>query len=142
MKHQKYRLPEKVFYKKDITENTDFEKSLREFMGPSDVICNEIQVRDMSYKKGQAVVIEAIDRYRLKVGIIMTILVKKSGIYFVTKRCEAKRNNLEYFTSVSEDDHVSFVNARRLQDYKPLRIRGTHKKFVFPLHHHISFNYK
>lgn len=131
---EKYRLPEKVFYKGDIAENTEFETSLREFMGPSDIICNEIEVRNVSCKKGQAVVIEAIDRYKLKVGVIMTILVKTSGIYLVTKRCEAQRNNLEYFTSVSELDQVSFVNARRLQDYKPLQIRGTHKKFVFPLH--------
>ena len=137
---EKCKLPEKVSYKKDIPDDTNFQKKLKEFMGQSDLICEEIEIHNQCYKKGELIVIEAIDNHTLKVGIVLSILVKSSRVYFVAKRYEARRDSLEYFSSDKQLEDVSFIDAERLHDYKPLKIIGTQRKFVFPLHHHISFD--
>ena len=137
---EKCKLPEKVSYKEDIPDDTEFQKNLKEFMGLSDLICEEIEIHNQGYKKGELVVIEAIDNHTLKVGIVLSILVKSSRVYFVVKRYEAKRNSLEYFSSEKQLEDVSFIDAERLHDYKPLKMIGTQRKFVFSLHHHISFD--
>jgi hypothetical protein len=136
----KFVLPDKISYKRDIPDDVLLNR-LKEFMGVSDIVCEEVEYLSQHYKKGELVVIQAIDRSILKVGLILSILLKSKRIYFVTRRFEARRNKLEFFSSTSTVNDLSFIDARHLADYKPLRMRGTQTNFVFALHHHISFDY-
>ena len=134
-----FNVPEKVTLKRDLPEDTDFHSSLREFMGDTDFICREISVNSQLYRNGDLVVIEAVDRNNLKIGLIETILVKSDTVWFVSKGYLAQRCNLGYFISKNqEEERSSIINSSRLADYKPLIMHGTTTKFKFSLHHHIS----
>ena len=137
----KFILPDKVSYKRDMPEDILVLNSLKEFMGDSDIVCDEVEYLNQRYKRGELVILEAIDRSKLKVGLILSILMKSNKIYFVVRRFEAKRNNLEFFSCISTVNDLSFFDASRLEDYKPLRIIGTQANFVFALHHHISHDF-
>ena len=137
----KFILPDKVSYKRDMPDDILVLNSLKEFMGDSDIVCDEVEYLNQRYKRGELVILEAIDRSKMKVGLILSILLKSNKIYFVVRRFEAKRNNLEFFSCISTVNDLSFIDASRLEDYKPLRIIGTQANFVFALHHHISHDF-
>ena len=83
--------------KKEIVENNEFHSQLKAFMSNDDVICSEIIVNNQVYKKSDIVVIEITDCDNIVVGLIQTVLVKNSKVYFVIKKFEAVRHWLQYF---------------------------------------------
>ena len=111
-------------------------------MGNDDFICSEIFVNNQVYKNGDLVVIEVTDHDNIDVGLIQTILVKKEKVYFVTKKFTAARNWLNYFESKKSENIPVFIESCNLADFKPLFKKGTTEKFIFVLHHHVSFLYQ
>ena len=139
---KKFSLPDKVAYKKNLKKKSQFWEDLKEFMDEKDVVCEEVIVNGFKYHKGDLVVIKVLDGGdKLKVGIIKTILLKGSDIYFVNSQYVAKKDFLGYFESSEIDTEIVFSKSSSLADDKPLIMRGTLAKFVFVLHHHISFDY-
>ena len=136
------KLPEMVMSKNQITDNQSFNvEMLKTFMADSDLICSTIFVNNMQYSNGDLIVLEVEDIDAIKVGLVQTIVVKKDKVYFVVQKFKAKRAFLQYFESVEIDQISYFIESRNLADLKPLIKRGTSKKFLFVLHHHISFRY-
>ena len=137
-----FKLPEKVKMKVEILQDTEFNSSLRQFMGENDFICSEIFLNGQLYRNGDLVVIEGIDRDSLKVGLIQPVLVKSEDAYFVVRGYLAQRNNLGYFVTENQVEQMSsFTKASHLADFKPLIMHGTTNKFKFALHHNISFSH-
>ena len=132
-------IPEKVIEKREIAPDSEFHRSLREFMSETDVICSEVIVNNQKYVNGDIVVIEATGYDSLKVGWIQSILVKAEAVFFVTKRYLARRNQLGFFITYDAEKESSFINSNNLADFKPLIAHGTISKFKFALHHHVSF---
>ena len=132
---------EKVVMKREIPDDTEFNRNLKQFMSDKDFICNEAFIEGSTYKNGDLIVLDVDGRNFVKVGLIQTILLKSVLVYFVVQRYEAQRVNLGYFiTQDKEEQQSAFVSASRLIDHKPLIMHGTVKKFKFALHHHISSN--
>ena len=138
-----FKLPEVMFYKRDIKDNTDFHNKLKNFMGDSDMICNNIFVNNQEYKNDDLIIIDITDCDNVEVGLIKTILVKENNVYFVIKRFKAIRNWLQYFVSEKPVDNIcEFVESSNMADFKPLIKRGTEDAFIFVFHHHPSFEYQ
>ena len=137
-------LPEIVINKSQVTlDNTSNTERLKTFMSNSDLICKTIYVNNQEYRNGDLLVLEVNDIDNMTVGLIQTILVRGDKVHFVVQKFEASRNYLQYFESMDVNDPVShFIESSTLADFKPLIKRGTTKKFVFILHHHVSFQYQ
>ena len=138
---KKIVLPVKILHGSDVPSESNFQKKLKEFISGSDIVCDEIQVKNQMYRKKELLVVGVVDRFTLEVGIIAAIVLKNEEVYFACKVFQAVRNDLEYFSSGLVLAEVRFVHADSLIDYKPLKIRGSLLKFVFSLHHHISFSF-
>lgn len=135
------KLPQKVSLKKDLSENSEWENFLKSFMNEEDFLCQEIIANHQKYEKGDLVVLAVEDCDHITVGVIQAIVVRKDKVYFVTRNGRASRTWLRYFTTDNVSQVSSFSDCSRLTDYKPLINRGTSEKFVFVLHHHISYDY-
>ena len=138
----KFSLPETVVLKQDINETSSFHITLKTFMSNDDFICNEIFVNNQTYKNDDLIVLEVSDCDNIAVGLIQTILVKNDKVYFVTKKYLAARSCFNYFESNLSETTPVFTLSSSLADFKPLIKRGTTEKFIFVLHHHISFLYQ
>ena len=137
-----YELPELVQTKYEMTEDTTFIKDLKCAMSDNDLVCNNIFVNNAHYKNGDIVIVKIEDCDSLVVGLVKTILVKENKVYFVCQCYNAVRNFMQFFECEKpQDDVFEFVETSKIVDFKPLIMRGTTKKFVFTLHHHISFDY-
>ena len=77
-----------------------------------------------------------------KIGIVQSILIKRGKVYFVCKVYHCIRHWLQYFESVSSEEFSTFVESKTIADFKPLIKRGTSQKFVFFMHHRVSFAYE
>ena len=128
--------------KKEIVENTAFFSELKSFMSSDDLICSEIVVNNQVYKNNDIVILEITDCDNIVVGLIQTILLKNSKVYFVTQRCPAVRHQLQFFESKSPERTCFFTESFKLADYKPVIKKGTSEKFIFMLHHYVSFEYQ
>ena len=138
-----FTLPDNVLSKSEINEDSGLHKKLKSYMSDSDVICSNVVANNQAYKTGDLVVLEITDCDNLSVGLIQAILIKLNKVYFVIKRYSAIRKWLQYFESEKKGESVEeFVDCNRLVDYKPVIKRGTTEKFIFILHHHISFEYQ
>ena len=135
-------LPEKAIYKKDVTNNTPVHKELKNFMGDDDLIVSDISANGQSYRNDDLIVLVMKDCDTLEAGVIQTILIKNNQVYFVCKVYTCTRNWLQCFESQRCDDYCRFVHFKQIADYKPLIKRGTSSKFVFMLHHRVSFKYQ
>ena len=138
----KFTLPEIVTHKKDLKDGIPFLSELKAFMSEDSLICSEIFVNNQNYKLGDLLAIEIEDDYNIKVGLLKVILVKCNKVYFVLKSYDCERKFLRYFESTKQYEHCVFREPCVLADFKPLIKRGTEKKFIFVLHHNISFVYK
>ena len=136
-----FRVPEHIVFKKDFKEDSDLYRTLKLSMSSEDFICDSIFVNNQNYRNNDLIVIGIEDSDNMSVGIIMTILVKNSKVYFVIKRYTAKRNWLQYFRSEQSSNVYEFIDCNRLVDFKPLIMRGTLQNFESTLHHHVSFDY-
>ena len=76
----------------------------------------------------------------LGVGLVKSIIVRKSEVFFIVKKYKAEmQSQLHFFIcSATRDDFVT-VSVKNLKDTYPLMKRGTEEKFVIIQHHHISF---
>ena len=136
------KLPENVKTKAAIVEDSVFSSNLRSLMDEDDIVCAEVDLKCQKYQSGDILVLDAFDRDSLKVGVIQTILVRGSEVYFVVIRYSAKRHKLGYFVTEDVDDQESCVcKASRIADYKPLIMHGTLTKFKFALHHYVSVSH-
>ena len=137
-----YILPEAVMKKSEISDESSFNVTLKAFMGDCDLICKSILVNDQNYENGDLIVLDLDDCDSLTVGHVQTILIKDFKVYFVVLKFKATRNFLQYFESDGSVNPISeFIESHKIVDHKPLIKRGTINKFVFVLHHHVSFNY-
>ena len=136
------KLPDKVKTRAGLVEDSVFNSTLRGFMDEDDIVCAEVDLKCQKYRSGDILVLEAFDRDHLKVGVIQTILVRDTEVYFVVIRYTAKRHKLGYFVTDSVVNQESYLHkASRLADYKPLIMHGTLTKFKFALHHYVSVSY-
>lgn len=139
---QPYELPELVQSKHEIKDDNDFIKKLKSSMGDNDVVCSKVLVNQQNYTNGDLVVIKVEDSDNLTVGIIKSILIKNNKVYFVCQSYQAIRHWLCYFECEKPNDDIfKFIESNQIADFKPLIMRGTIQRFVFTLHHHISFEY-
>ena len=140
--NKEFRLPDKVSYKKDLHQKTQFWAKMKEFMNAGDAVYEEIFVNGFKYQKGDLIVNQVLDGGdALKVGVIKMIMLRGSEVFFVNSQYIAKKDNLGFYESSYVDTEYLFSKSSSLADSKPLIMRGTLAKFVFVLHHHISFQY-
>ena len=138
-----YELPELVLSKHEIAEDSEFHTQLKSSMGESDLICSNIVANNQLYKNDDLIVVNIEDCDNVSVGLIKTILIKASKVYFVVQRYKATRNSLQFFESSKPDDDIcEFVDLNQIKDFKPLIKRGTVHKFIFTFHHHVSYDYE
>ena len=139
---KQFRLPEKTSSKKDLQKKGDFWDKIKEFMGDDDLLCNEIFVNDQKYQTGDLTVMEILNGGNaLKVGLLKLILIRESKVFFVNKQYFAVKNYLGYYETNYVETEAVLKNSSTLADFKPLIMRGTPSKFLFVLHHHVSFDY-
>ena len=137
------KLPQNVITKSQLSDSHSFNTDmLKTFMSDTDLLCSTIYVNNHQYSNGDLIVISVEDIDNITVGLVQTILIKRDKVYFVVQKYEASRDFLQYFESKELSESVSFfIESNALADFKPLIKRGTTKKFVFVLHHHVSFMY-
>ena len=138
-----HTLPEKVLYKKDLesTPENPMLVKVREFIGPGDLVCNEIALNHQKYRKEDLVVLKVNDGIEdLTVGVIGAVVVKNNRVFLALRDYKAVKHSLGYYETVQIGVDYQFVEAKNLADFKPLQKHGTSMKFQFVLHHHISHN--
>ena len=135
-------LPKNVSYKKDLLPETQFHQELASFMNSEDMLSSEIVVHGQCYENGDLVVLKMKDCDNAKVGLIQSILIRRRKVYFVCKVFHCSRHWLQYFESQSCEEVSSFIDSNTIADFKPVIKRGTSLKFVFFMHHRVSFVYE
>ena len=118
-----------------------FESLILPYMSSSDSLCTEIEIKSQMYRAGQIVVIEQLSLDEMKVGLIVSILLKERSTHFVTKQFFAEREFLQYYRAASDDPPLTIQDVSKLADYKPLVNHGTSSQVFFCLHHHISYTF-
>ena len=119
----------------------NFESLILPFMSSADSLCTEIEIKSQTYRAGQIVVIEQLSLDEMKVGLIVSILLKERSTYFVTKQFVAEREFLQYYRATADDPLMTIQDVSKLEDYKPLVNHGTSSQLFFCLHHHISYTF-
>ena len=132
---------DKIQYKSSMKGNTDLEKSVLPFMNDQDFLSSAVSFRSQMYKSGDIVVLETYNPDELKVGLILTILIRGDSAFFIVKQYVAIRSWLRFFKASSDDPVLSIFDARNLADFKPLINHGTSSQLFFCLHHHISSSF-
>ena len=132
---------DKIQYKSSMKGNTDLEKSILPFMNNQDFLSSAVSFRSQMYKSGDIVVLKTYNPDELKVGLVLTILIRGDSVFFIVKPFVAIRSWLRFFKSSSDDPVLSIFDARNLADYKPLINHGTSSLLFFCLHHHISSSF-
>ena len=132
---------DKIQYKSSMKGNTDLEKSVLPFMNDQDFLSSAVSFRSQMYKLGDIVVLETYNPDELKVGLILTILIRGDSAFFIVKQYVAIRSWLRFFKASSDDPVLSIFDARNLADFKPLINHGTSSQLFFCLHHHISTSF-
>ena len=135
-----FKLLDQVSRKKDLTETSEWEKTLKSFLTDDDYLCQEIVVHQQTYKKGDLLVLAVEDCDQMAIGVLQTVVVRKDKVYFLTRNGRATRNFLRIFITDCVSQVSSFVESSKLFDYKPLINKGTSECYVFLLHH-ISYDY-
>ena len=55
------KVPEHVVYERDVKDDSDYSMLLKNFMNPSDFVCDSICVNNQSYKNGDLIVVDIED---------------------------------------------------------------------------------
>ena len=137
----RFSLSGPVTVKNDIKDTSQFNTELKAFMGNDGVICSEVFVNNQTYKTSDLLVLHVTDYDNITAGVIQAILVKNCKVFFVLKTYECARTWLQYFESQKQYNTCVFKESSKLSDFKPLTKRGTEGKFIFVLHHNLSFVY-
>lgn len=138
---EEFSLPVLVKKRADLSDS-DFDGSLRAFVGEEDLLCNEITWRERTYKVGTVVVITRKDLLEIRVGVIKSVLMKNGEVYLLVRRAILIQNSSKVFETDKVEDNLVFVNIKSLQDTYPLFKRGSDEKYFVIPHHHISFIYE
>ena len=131
----------KATYKSSLQGNTELEESILPFMENRDFLCSKVEFRSQQYESNQLVLLKVYNPDEVKVGLILSILVKEKSAYFITKQFVANRNSLRYFQAKSVDPVLALSDVTKLADFKPLVNQGTTTQIFFCLHHHAGFIY-
>ena len=134
-------LPQQVMYKKNLSSKDPLHQELKNLMTDEDILAAEVVADGQMYKNGDLIVLKMVDCDTAKVGLIQSVLIKNNKVHFFCKVYTCVRNWLQFFESTACDDVSSFFDADKVADFKPLVKRGTSTKFVFVLHHRVSFAY-
>ena len=135
-------LPENVLYRKDLSSSKDqIHHEIINIIDEKDMLCSEVQFNGQDYKNGDLIVLQVKSCDELTFGVIETIMVKDEEVNFVCRQYQCTRNWLQYFESQDNEQDLIIVKGSEILDYKPSIKRGSMKKFVFVLHHRISFEY-
>ena len=106
------RIPEKVTKKSDLSKSDSFEDAIAGFMTSNDLLSSTILYRGQKYTADELVVIEVVDMSRIAVGIIKSILIRGSSVYFIVKKVFANRVKLNFFVSeINDEDKVIFAGG-------------------------------
>ena len=127
-------ISDRISFKNSLKGDSDFDKAILPFMSAKDFLCSEVEHRNQLYKSGQLVVLEMFSPDEVKVGLIMSILVRKQVAYFVTRQFVAKRQPLQYFQAHSDDPTVALTEATKIVDFKPLENQLSLILLSSPLH--------
>ena len=127
--------------KSSLSGKTDFDNAILPYMSDSDFLVKEIEVRGQLYKVGQLVVLEQLSLDEMRVGLVISMLVKERSVHFVTKQYTAERQALQYYEASSEHPPLTINDVTKIADYKPLINQGTSSKLFFCLHHNISYTF-
>ena len=139
---ESFTLPPQVIYKKNLSSDSGLHDQIKIYMNDEDMLTADIIAEGQKYKNGDLIVLKMEDCDTAKVGLIQSILIRERKVYFICKVYTCVRNWLQYFESVTCDEVCTFYESDKLADYKPLVKRGTTVKFVFFMHHRVSFAYK
>ena len=126
----------------DVKDTSSIYTKVCEFLDDDSVYCDEVKFKGQSYRAEDVIVIDAINRDEVEVGVVQGIVYKDDTLYFLIFRYHAIRDyRHRYFVTVNTDlPLLSFFNAEHIVDYKPLVKHGSFSKFKFALHHHISIS--
>lgn len=86
-------------------------------------------------------VLEVLNPDEVKVGLIVSILIRQDSAYFVVREFLCVRDYLQFFKAQSDDPTMTLKDAKKIVDYKPLINHGTSSHIFFCLHHYLSFSY-
>ena len=140
---QTYRLPDKVYKKEEVEKKFSKLPQLGARLTDIDMICEEITISGITYKKGDLVVQRMIDGgFKMLIGQIKLIIVQNDEVIYLCYQCVAEKTDLGYFKGSLEDSRMELVKAVSLADVKPLIMRGTSAAFIFVMHHFVSFEYE
>ena len=131
----------KSTYKKELKLSGENEKFVFTHMCDGDFLCSEIEFRSQQYRPGQLVVLEVVSPDQLKMGLILSILVKENSAYLVVKYFFSERTELCYFKADILNAPLNIYDIKDLADYKPLVNHGSATEMFFTLHHGLSFSY-
>ena len=70
---------------------------VRGFMSSSDILCKKIVIDSEQYRNGDVIILKVIDSDVIHVGVIISIIVKNSHAYFVSRLYEAKQLTNSYY---------------------------------------------
>ena len=130
-----------VTLKKDVQLDNEFHEKLMHFMAETDILCSEVVIQGQKYVNGDLLVLSMEDCDKMRVGLVKSIVVQDDKVYFMCRTYSCQRSWLQYFESSKCEEYYAFVEYSSLKDYKPLIRRCTSERFLFMLHHRISFMY-
>ena len=82
-----FKLHEKVSFKNELSIESDFYQNLKRFMCETNLVCSSVYVHNQEYKNGDLVVIDMDDYDNICVGLVQTILIKGTCVFFVVQKC-------------------------------------------------------
>ena len=126
--------------KNSVIEADDFE-ALHPLIKENDYLASKIEFKGQTYELGNLVILSVASPDEIKVGLIVSFLIKKDSVYVVHKQFAAVRNSLRYFHAFDEKPPLAITDIAELADFKPLVNHGTTKRLIFLLHHFVSFSY-
>ena len=96
-------LSDKVTYRSNMKGSSDLEKSILPYMKEHDFLCQDLSYRNQNYKVGDLVVLQTYSQDELKVGLLLSMLIRDDSVMFVVKEYIARRNWLRLFKAESDD---------------------------------------
>ena len=96
-----------VTFSDSVLNTTSISGQIKLFMDEDSVLCDELKFQGQNYKTEDVVILEAIHRDHVKVGVIMGIILKKDVVFFLVKRYNAFRDEFfRFFEANSTDEDL------------------------------------
>ena len=139
--NKSFTLPSIVKKRKDLSDTDEIDRSLKNLIGDTDLLCRSIEIKSRQYAAGKLVVLSRSDSLSISVGLIKAVVVRGSIVNLIVLRYSAAKLPSGAFESGPAKSALEIIDMNSLQDSYPLCKRGTDNKFIFVLHHHISFSF-